>query len=71
LLDRDCRRAKMEKQRERQLGQPGQMETREEVQMEKDRKNALLHLSRAHVSKAVRTITSFLAQCLEVSVLTT
>ena len=51
LLDRDCRRARMEKQRERQVVQPGQME--------KDRKNALLLLSRAHVSKAVRTITSY------------
>ena len=59
LLDRDCRRARMEKQRARQVVQPGQMENREEVQMEKDRKNALLLLSRAHVSKAVRTITSY------------
>ena len=34
------------------------MENRDEIQMEKDRKNALLHLSRSHISKAVRTNTS-------------
>ena len=48
----------MEKQRERQAGRPGEREGRS-VQMEKDRKNALLQLSRSHIRKAVRTITSY------------
>ena len=56
LLDRDCRMAKMEKQRENIRER--ERESGDEVQMEKDRKNALLLLSKAHISKAVRTINS-------------
>ena len=56
LLERDCQLAKVEKVRERQAG--GQERVREEVQLDRDRKNALLLLAKGHISKAARIINS-------------
>jgi hypothetical protein len=57
LLERDCQLAKDEKQKERQQGR-GQERVREDVQMDRNRKNALLLLSKGHISKAARIINS-------------
>ena len=54
LLDRDCQLAKVEKERQVR----GQERVREDVQLERDRKNALLLLSKGHISKAARIINS-------------
>ena len=54
LLERDCHLANDEKERRRR----GQERVREEVQLERNRKNALLLLSQGKISKAARTINS-------------
>jgi hypothetical protein len=54
LLDRDCQLAKVEKERQVR----GQEIVREDVQLERDRENALLLLSKGHISKAARIINS-------------
>ena len=57
MLETDCSLAEREYRRGRQRDRGG--ERRQEVEVEKKRKNALLLLSKGLVKKAVRTITSY------------
>ena len=57
LLDSDCKQAKMEDRKGRKKAK--ERVFREEVEMEKKRKNAMLLLSKGLISKAVNRINSF------------
>ena len=56
LMEADCRQAKLE---ENKVKQKKKGDTKEDVELEKKRKNALLLLSKGQISKAVRRINSY------------